>query len=145
MTAQAVRESVTLSQHTIHNPDEPRHFMRVKPVAGRVRILKDGKVLADSTRALRVLEAGKDLYDPCLYLPRADLVARLVPAARERTWCPLKGHASYFDLAGEGDADAAPAIAWSYEETLDIAAELKDLVAFYPDRVTVEESPAAVA
>ena len=138
MTDQNVRESVTMSQHTIHNPAEPRHFMRVKPVAGTVRILRDGRVLAESSRALRVLEAGKDLYDPCLYLPREDLKADLVPSAKQRTLCPLKGHASYFDLPG-----VAEEIAWSYEETFDFADQLKDLVSFYGSKVTIEEHPPA--
>ena len=40
------RAQVTLSQDTIHNSDDPRHFMRIKPVKGRVRIMFDGRVLA---------------------------------------------------------------------------------------------------
>ena len=138
MTEQSVRESVTRSQFTIHNPDDARHFMRIKPVAGTVRILRDGKVLAESSRAVRLIEAGNDLDDPCFYLPREDVRADLKPSAKARTWCPLKGHASYFDLPG-GPAE----IAWSYDETLDFAAELKDLVAFYGNKVVIEEHPAA--
>lgn len=137
MTEQSVRESVTRSKFTIHNPDDARHFMRIKPVAGTVRILRDGKVLAQSGRAVRVIEAGNDLYDPCIYMPREDVRAELTPSEKARTWCPLKGHASYFDLPG-GPAE----IAWSYDEPLDFADELKDLVSFYGDKVTVEESPA---
>jgi uncharacterized protein (DUF427 family) len=60
------RAQVTLSRDTIHNPDDPRHYMRIKPVKGRVRILLGGRVLADSTDALRLLEAGHDVYDPVL-------------------------------------------------------------------------------
>ena len=138
MTDQSVRESVTMSQHTIHNPKEPRHFMRIKPVEGTVRILRGGRVLAESTRALRVLEAGKDLYDPCLYLPREDVKAELAASPKEKTWCSLKGHASYFDLPGEAEE-----IAWSYEDTYDFAAELKDLICFYGNKVTIEEHPPA--
>lgn len=138
MTDQSVRESVTMSRHTIHNPDEPRHFMRLKPVEGTVRILRNGRLLAQSSRALRVLEAGKDLYDPCLYLPRQDVKVELAASPREKTWCPLKGHASYFDLPGEVET-----IAWSYEETRDFADDLKGLVCFYGNKVTIEEHPPA--
>lgn len=138
MTDPSVRETVTLSQHTIHNPDEPRHFMRVKPVEGLVRISRGGKVLAESSRAVRCLEAGKDLYDPVIYMPRDDIRATLKDSAKEKTWCPLKGHARYFDL-DDGTAE----IAWSYEETLDFADALKDLIAFYGNKVTIEEIPAA--
>lgn len=138
------RAQVTLAQETIHNPDDPRHFMRIKPVKGRVRILRDGKVLAESVRALRVLEAGRDLYDPVLYLPAADVRARLSSAAK-RTVCPLKGHAGYFDLVSDGGRVEVPEIAWSYRETFDFAAALTDLVAFDAAKVAVEEHPPAAA
>lgn len=139
------RAKVTLSRHTIHNPGDPRHYMRIKPVEGRVRILFGERVLADSADALRLLEAGHDIYDPVLYLPLADVRAGLAPVEK-RTYCPLKGHASYFDLvSGEGQAEGqveAPEIAWSYRETLDMAGEIRDLVAFDAARVTIEERPA---
>lgn len=139
------RAEVTLSRHTIHNPDDPRHYMRIKPVEGRVRILFGKRVLADSRNVLRLLEAGHDVYDPVLYFPLADVRADLAPVEK-RTYCPLKGHASYFDLVSEhgqvqGQVEA-PEIAWSYRETLDLAGEIKDLVAFDAARVTVEERPA---
>ena len=140
MTPADVQAQVTLSRHTIHNPDEPRHFMRIKPVKGRVRILLDGEVLAESDSAMRVLEAGRDLYDPVLYVPAGDVRAKLSQVGK-RTFCPLKGHASYFDLVSEEGRVEAPEIAWSYQETFDFAEELKDLVAFDPARVAIEEHP----
>jgi uncharacterized protein (DUF427 family) len=144
MSSPANREQVTLSRETIHNPDEPRHFMRIKPVPGLVRILYKGRVLAESSRALRLLEAGKDIYDPTIYLPASDVRAALSPGEK-RTYCPLKGHATYFDLLSENGRVEAAEIAWSYQETLDIAAELKDLVAFYASQVVVEEHPLPAA
>ncbi len=135
------RAQVTLSQDTIHNPDDPRHYMRIKPVKGRVRILLGGRVLAESKRALRLLEAGHDILDPVLYLPLADVRANLAPVEK-RTFCPLKGHASYFDLVSDQGQVEVPEIAWSYQETLDCAVGIKDLVAFDASRVAIEEHPA---
>ena len=132
---------VTLSRHTIHNPGDPRHYMRIKPVGGRVRIRLGDRVLADSRNALRLLEAGRDVYDPVLYIPMADVRATLAPVEK-RTYCPLKGQASYFDLVSEENEVEASEIAWSYRETLDMADEIKDLVAFDAARVTIEEHPA---
>ena len=144
MTDATDREQVTLSQETIHNPKEPRHFMRIKPVAGRVRILRNGQVLAESDRALRLIEAGKDIYDPTIYLPAGDIQAKL-EATDKKTFCPLKGHAIYFDLLSDkGDTEVAE-VAWSYQDTFDFAAQLKDYVAFYGTRVVVEEHPAAAS
>ena len=132
---------ITLSKETIHNPDEPRHFMRLKPVAGRVRVLRDGVVLADTTDAMRVLEVGKDVYDPVFYLPERDVSAPLGPNPRS-THCPLKGDAVYFDLLGPSGEVQQPEIAWSYAAPFDFAAGLAGRIAFYARHVTVEEAPA---
>ena len=68
--------------------------------------------------------------------------ATLSPVEK-RTFCPLKGHASYFDLVSDDGGVEAPEIAWSHRETLDCAAALKDLVAFDAARVVIEEHPRA--
>jgi uncharacterized protein (DUF427 family) len=47
-----------------------------------------------------------------------------------QTYCPFKGQASYFSLK-DGPENAV----WSYEQPYDEMATLKDLLAFYPDRV----------
>lgn len=141
MSHAIARAQVTLSQETIHNPDEPRHYMRIKPVTGEVRVRFGGKLLAASRAAVRVLEAGRDIYDPVFYLPPADVRATLSPVDK-RTFCPIKGHASYYDLLSDRGEVEASEIAWSYRETLDCAGALKDLVAFDAARVTFEEHPA---
>lgn len=116
--------------------------MRVKPIDGRVRILHRGRLLADSTRALRVLEAGKDLYDPTIYLPVEDLGTSL-QANEKQGFCPINGHADYFDLLAEDSDLAVEEIARSYRDALEMAADLRDRIAFYPSKVTVEEHPVA--
>lgn len=133
---------ITLVRGAIHRPDEPRHFMRLKPVAGRVRVLREGALLAETAGALRCLEAGRDLYDPVLYLPMGDVRARLAQAER-RTHCPLKGDATYFDLHDEAGAVACPEIAWAYADPFPFARDLAGRVAFDAARVTLEEAPAA--
>ena len=141
MTSAADRSQVTLATETIHNPKEPRHFMRIKPAGRHIRVLQDGKVLAESSSALRVIEAGRDIYDPVIYLPRADVRASLAAAAKDRTFCPIKGHATYFDLvSGDGSVEQSE-IAWSYEDTVDGAEQLKDHIAFYGTHVVIEEHP----
>ncbi len=139
-TTTLTAETVTLVEGAAHNPAEPRHFMRIKPVRRRVRVLRDGAVLADSTAAVRLLEVGRDLYDPVIYFPRDDVTDALKKNAHS-THCPLKGDAVYFDLPGMSGGIVAEKIAWSYETPLDFASELAGLVAFYGDAVTVEEAP----
>ena len=120
----------------IHRPDAPAHMMRIKPAARLVRIRLGGTVIAESRRALLLVEIGRDVADPVFYLPREDVTAALVDGART-THCPLKGDTSYFDLAGGAVAE----IAWSYTSPLPFAAELADHLAFDSSRTSVEIAP----
>lgn len=136
----ACPQSGTLVSGAIHNPAEPRHFMRVKQIARRVRISRKGTILAESTSALRLLEAGRDLYDPAIYIPRDDVTASL-RQTEQTTHCPLKGDAVYFDLLNADGTLALNDIAWSYATPLPHAEILAGFISFYPDKVSIEESP----
>ncbi|MEM8812420.1 MAG: DUF427 domain-containing protein [Pseudomonadota bacterium] len=131
---------ITLSSETIHNPSEPRHFMRLRPVKRLVRVLLGDRVLVESRNAVRLIEVGKDVYEPVLYFPADDVTARLAQAEGS-THCPLKGDAVYFDLAADGDHEARSKIAWSYPEPFDFAPDLAGLIAFYTNDLTIEECP----
>jgi len=95
-----------------------------------VRVVFAGTTVADSARALRVLETS---HPPTLYVPRADVVAGALREAPGTTVCEFKGRASYFDVA-VGDAVAHRA-AWTYRAPAPRYAALRDHVAFYPGRV----------
>lgn len=125
--------TVTMATETIHNPNEPRHFMRLKPVPRRIQVTRNGTILADSMRAMRLTEIGRDIYDPVFYIPEADVVANMTAIDGKTSHCPLKGDASYFS---HGSDDP---IAWTYDRPFDFTAALKGLVAFYPDKVSVVE------
>ncbi|MEM7056463.1 MAG: DUF427 domain-containing protein [Pseudomonadota bacterium] len=127
-----------LPDGTIHNPANAWHFMRIKPVAGTVRVTRDAEVLAESAGAVRLIEVGRDFYDPVIYLPRSDVLVELVDSP-ETTHCPLKGDAIYFDLAS--DEVTVSKIAWSYPDPFPFAAEITLMIAFFPQHVTIEERP----
>ena len=123
----------------IRRPDAPNHFMVLRPVNKRVIVrLPDGSKLAETTNAVRLLEAGKSLYDPVIYLPKSDVSVLLTKQA-QTTYCPLKGDASYFTL--ETGAETHADLAWSYEKPLDFSKDIEGLVAFYSDKVILEEHP----
>ena len=125
--------NVTKAIETIHNPAEPRHFMRVKPVPRRVCIRRKGQILVDTQRAVRVMEVATDVLDPVFYVPREDVRIPLAPIEGKTSHCPLKGDASYF-ASDEGET-----LAWTYDAPLDFAAAIQGLVAFYPNEVITEE------
>ena len=143
MSRQTTIEIVTMVGEAIHNPDEPRHFMRLKPINGRMRVILAGETAADSERAIRVLEVGRDFYDPVVYFPSDDVTAKLA-VSDKTTKCPLKGETTYYHVVDSKGSIIAENVAWSYTTTFDFASALKDLVAFDPGRVVVEEAPQTI-
>ncbi len=101
---------------------------RVEPCLRRARVELGGVTVADSERALRVLETSQA---PGIYFPPED-VSHLEANGR-RSLCEWKGQAVYFDVVvGERRAEAA---AWAYPDPVARYAELRDHVAFYPQSV----------
>ncbi len=120
----------------IHNPSRRDHFMQLDALDQRVTIVWNGREIAVSDRAIRLLECGRRLYPPQYYIPVEDIGARLVRSDRT-SHCPLKGNATYFDLHGEDGGAKADDLGWSYAEPYDFAAQLAGHIAFDPRRVTI--------
>jgi len=112
----------------------PDHPITVTPTGGRVVVTLNGRTVADTRRALTLKEAS---YPSVQYVPLADVDPALLEASDHKTWCPYKGEASYYSLP-IGGARSVNAV-WSYREPHDAVAEIKDHVAFYPDRVDAIE------
>lgn len=99
--------------------------------------MRDGdRVIVDTRRALCLTEAS---YPAVFYLPRDDADMSALSRTERHTWCPYKGEASYFSLPG-GSERATDAV-WSYQTPHDAVAAIRDHLAFYPDRVTIEHLP----
>ncbi len=95
-----------------------------------MRVSFAGKVVADSTRALTLQEAN---YPPVNYIPRADVDMAALTRTDHASHCPYKGDASYFTIAVNGRS--AENAVWSYEQPFPAMAEIKEHLAFYPNRV----------
>ena len=95
-----------------------------------VRVRFNGRVIADTTRALTLKEAH---YPPVQYIPRQDADMEAFAATKHRTHCPYKGDASYYSIVPGGEK-SVNAI-WSYETPNPAVAQIKEHVAFYPNRV----------
>ena len=110
---------------------------RVEPTGEHVVVELGGEVVAESRRALRVLETS---HPPVYYLPVEDFAeGSLVPAAGT-TWCEFKGTAHYLDVVAGGRT--APRAGWAYPRPSPGYEALVDHVAIYPglmDRVTVDD------
>ena len=112
----------------------PDHPITIERSSRRVVVKAAGRVIADTRDALTLREAH---YPPVQYIPRKDVDMDLLMRTQRTTYCPYKGDASYFNipLGGERSIDAV----WSYETPYDAVADIKDYLAFYPDRVDAIE------
>jgi uncharacterized protein (DUF427 family) len=104
------------------------HHIETHPEPRRVQVRINGSVVADTSRALALTEGSLPTR---WYIPREDISAELVPS-ETRTTCPFKGEATHFSVGGE------EAVAWSYEEPIEQVSAIRDLVAFYNERVELE-------
>jgi uncharacterized protein (DUF427 family) len=95
-------------------------------VSHRIVVRLGGRTVADTMRALRVLETH---HAPTYYLPPEDVHARLDPAAGSSI-CEWKGRARYFDVSVR--ETTASRAAWAYEAPSVAFADLAGYVAFYP-------------
>lgn len=104
--------------------------MTIEPSPKRVRVMANGKTVADSLCMLLLLEKG---HFPVYYFPRDDVRMGLLHATNHRTHCPHKGDASYWTLT-VGNRSVENAV-WSYEQPLPQAERIKGWLAVYWDKV----------
>ena len=110
----------------------PKHRITTKPAGVRVQIKFKGEIIADTRGAIQLEETpvGHVVAPVIYYIPRKDVkMERLVRTSHE-TSCPFKGQASYYSLK-DGPENAV----WSYEQPYDEMLVIKELLAFYPDKV----------
>lgn len=108
----------------------PDHPITIAPEPNRIIIKVGGRTLADTAAALVLREAS---YPPVYYIPRSDVDMGLLTRTKHVTYCPYKGKASYYSVPSGGEKSLNAV--WSYEEPYEAVSEIKEHIAFYPDRV----------
>jgi uncharacterized protein (DUF427 family) len=103
---------------------------RVEPSPARIRVIFAGETVADTQRAMRVLETS---HPPVYYIPQGDIRMELITPTQRHTFCEFKGTASYWTLrVGERSVEN---VAWSYESPTAGFEVIRGYLAFYPGRV----------
>lgn len=111
----------------------PDHPITIEKSPKRVVVKLKGETIADTTNALTLKEAN---YPPMHYIPRADVDMLKLARTTHTTECPFKGDASYYSLKDHDEGENA---VWSYETPHPHVADIKEHLAFYPNKVTIEE------
>ena len=112
----------------------PDHPITISPNPKRVRITAGDIVIADTTHALTLKEAK---YPAVQYVPREDANMALLERTARTTHCPYKGDANYFSIRADGHS--LENATWTYETPFPAMTEIAGHLAFYPDKVKIEE------
>ncbi len=117
----------------------PEHVLEFETSAARIRVWIGSDMLAETDRGLSLKEAN---YPVVVYIPREDVRMELLEAsAHPKTHCPFKGDANYFDYRNaksRPEGEQVQPVAWSYTDPFDQMLDIKGLIAFYSDRVTID-------
>ncbi|MGN6820864.1 MAG: DUF427 domain-containing protein [Sphingomonas sp.] len=123
-------DTATARRTLMPGPDHPFTIARNPK---RVVVTAGDRVIADTRDALTLQEAN---YPAVQYIPRGDADLTALERTAHHSWCPYKGEASYFSILG---LDRGENAVWTYEEPHDAVADIREHLAFYPDRVTIEQ------
>ena len=103
---------------------------RLEPPNKHLKIIFGGEIIAETSRAFRVLETS---HPPVFYFPPADVRMEFLTKAAGTSFCEWKGSAGYYDLqVGEKSVKNA---AWFYPNPTRNFAEIANYIAFYPSKM----------
>ena len=111
---------------------------RLEATDSVIRVVHRGVLVAETRRALRVLETS---HPPVFYLPPEDVRLDLLRlSATRQSFCEFKGVASYWDLdlrsaIGAGSGTLVADVGWTYAQPTRPFAGLRDHLALYASRV----------
>ena len=117
----------------------PDHPIAIEPFDGQVRVIFADHTVAETNSALELREAS---YPPVYYLPLEDVDHAALRPSETTSHCPYKGDAAYYDVIDPHSLQAVEDAVWHYREPYPSVGQIAQYVAFYPDRVEVEVSPA---
>ncbi|KAK7690117.1 hypothetical protein QCA50_006765 [Cerrena zonata] len=120
--------SVLVTQTVLISPDI-NDSPQIQENSVMVKVVLNGTVLAESDQTI-VVENNH-------YFPPSSVNNTLFSSSSTSTFCPWKGTAAYYnaDVGGKTVND----IAWYYPSPKDAASNIKDHVAFYKNKVTIED------
>jgi len=112
----------------------PDHPITIKLSPKRVQVTFSGHLIADTRGALALKEAN---YPVVFYIPREDVETAVLARTAHTSHCPYKGDASYYTLSRDGQV--VENAVWSYEDPYPAMEQIRGYLAFYPDKVAIEE------
>lgn len=107
---------------------DPYHRIDIRDSSRHLVVKVGDRIVADTRRPVVLFESG---FAPRWYVARQDVDASALVRAEGQTFCPYKGLASYYEVAGVKNG------AWSYPEAWPEVGRVSGLISFEPDKVDV--------
>jgi len=108
--------------------------IKIRPAKGTFVVRAGGAVLGETIRALELTEGS---YPAVVYIPREDIAMAFLDPSITTSSCPHKGQATYYDI--EAKSGTIKDAAWSYEAPHADVAAIAGHLAFYGNKVAVEQ------
>lgn len=112
----------------------PDHPITITPARERITVTVAGRRIGDSRAALILKEAS---YPPVHYVPRKDVDMTQLQRTSHHTYCPYKGECAYYSIPAGGERSVNAV--WTYEAPYAAVSEIREYLAFYPERVDAIE------
>lgn len=103
---------------------------KVEKVMKKVKVIFNGKIIAESNNAVRILQKG---LLPTYYVPITDIKMNFLKPTEKVTTCQYKGKAHYFDIIVENKV--AKNSAFQYSEPKNNYENIQNLISFYPSKM----------
>jgi uncharacterized protein (DUF427 family) len=116
-------------EQVFKHPRDPYHRVDALLSSRHVKVVVDGRLIAESRRPHLLFETGLPTR---YYLPVEDVRTDLLEPTQTTSVCPYKGQASYWRIAGDATARD---IAWSYMHPIAECPKIAGLLAFFNERV----------
>ena len=127
-------------ERVVMHARDPHHRVDTLRSSRRVQVLAGGQVVADSVRPLLLFETTLPTR---YYLPFEDVRTEFFEASDATSVCPYKGRARYWSVR-VGDAFVKD-VAWSYPDPIPENPKIRDLVAFFQERMDIVVDGAGLA
>jgi len=115
-----------------------RHYAAIDAYTRKLTLKYNDEIIAESKNALILKEVAKSVYNPVFYFPKEDIKVALVSEVNRKSYCPIKGDASYWNFKENPTSDY---LAWSYEKALPRAKKIEGYIAFNLDQLTLTSEP----
>jgi|AntRauTorckE6833_2_1112554.scaffolds.fasta_scaffold00001_27 uncharacterized protein (DUF427 family) len=103
---------------------------KIDPDDREVLVIFANKIIARSTRAIRILETASP---PTFYVPPSDVNSKYLKKTTGESQCEWKGEATYWDIIVEDEKVVRGA--WSYPKPFQDFYKIKSHLAFYPSKM----------